>query len=136
MKKKFTGIGFTLFVLLLASATTFGQADTLKKMPWPLQPQYNAGFDVIIKTNGDIVYGLVKEVGLYLIAYQRTDIPDGPIYTMLRSDVYAISYRNQVKEYFNPEHDNRSVHRNSGLYPKINYNHNLLLEPVSYTHLT
>ncbi len=35
------------------------------------------------------------------ISYQRTDIPDGPIYTIPRNEVYVISYRNQVKDYIN-----------------------------------
>lgn len=66
------------------------------------QVTYNNGFDVIIKKNGDIIYGLVKEVGLQLIKYQRTDVPDGPIYTIPRIEVYAISYRNQVKDILAP----------------------------------
>ncbi|MDJ1467868.1 outer membrane beta-barrel protein [Xanthocytophaga flava] len=65
------------------------------------QPVSNS-FDVIIKKNGDIVYGLVTEVDLQYVKYKRTDIPDGPIYTMPRTDVYAISYRNQVKDILAP----------------------------------
>jgi opacity protein-like surface antigen len=93
---------------ILCCQLIFGQNDTSKVlMPAQTVPQFsgqqpNAGFDVIIKTNGDIVYGIVKEVGLDLVTYKRTDIPDGPIYTMIKSEIYAISYRNQVKEYFNP----------------------------------
>lgn len=69
----------------------------------------NAGFDVIVKLNGDIVYGLVKEVGPFFITYQRTDIPDGPIYTMPRNEVYVISYRNQVKDYINGNNEQTPV---------------------------
>lgn len=61
-----------------------------------------AQFDVIIKTNGDIIYGKVTEVTFDLVKYKRTDIPDGPVYQVLRSEVYAISYRNQLKEILNP----------------------------------
>lgn len=61
-----------------------------------------AQFDVIIKINGDIIYGLVTEVTVELVKYRRTDIPDGPFYQLLRSDVYAIIYRNQLKEILNP----------------------------------
>lgn len=60
-----------------------------------------AQFDVIIKINGDIIYGKVTEVTFELVKYKRTDIPDGPIYQQLRSEVYAISYRNQLKEILN-----------------------------------
>lgn len=131
MKKNFTIIRFTLFISLFVISNTYGQADTVKKVIPPPQPvQYNAGFDVIIKTNGEIVYGLVKEVGLHLISYQRTDIPDGPIYTMLRNEVYAISYRNQVKEYFNPPRDSSSypLINELSLNPKIDYKRNPLFE--------
>jgi len=61
-----------------------------------------AKFDVLIKKDGSIIYGLVQEVGLFEIKYKRTDIPDGPTYSILRKEVYAISYRNQVKEYLAP----------------------------------
>ena len=44
---------------------------------------------------------MVKEVGITLIKYQRTDIPDGPVYVIPRSEVYVISYRNQVKDIIN-----------------------------------
>src|SRR5919206_611965 len=111
MKQIFTYLGqalfLTLFTTISASAQVTPPSDTSRTLPSPDSSKkspvtYNAGFDVIIKKNGDIVYGLVKEVGLELIKYQRTDIPDGPIYTMPRSEVYAISYRNQVKDILSP----------------------------------
>lgn len=93
-----------IFLVLLFSFFTvsysFGQ-DTLTKKPI-VPAQQNAGFDVIILKNGDLVYGLVKEVGLTEIKYQRTDIPDGPVYVILRSEVFTISYRNQLKDILNP----------------------------------
>lgn len=100
MKRSVNPLVLLLFVALCIQASASGQApvvvrDTARP---PLLPVYNAGFDVIIKTNGDILYGLVQEVGLQLIKYQRTDIPNGPVYTIPRYEVYAISYRNQVKE--------------------------------------
>ena len=98
---------FCVAALVLSFGTTsaFGQVDSQQVVPPPATihpvPQ-NAGFDVIVKLNGDLVYGLVKEVGPYYISYQRTDIPDGPIYTIPIAEVYVISYRNQVKDYINP----------------------------------
>lgn len=93
-----------LFVFLLAisfvTEKAYAQEDTTRiQAPQPVK--HNAGFDVIVKMNGDIVYGLVKEVAPYYISYQRTDIPDGPVYTIPRYEVYVISYRNQVKDYIN-----------------------------------
>jgi hypothetical protein len=91
-------------VIMLSCTTAYAQTDSQKVILQKPIPQ-NAGFDVIVKTNGDIVYGLVKEVGPYFISYQRTDIPDGPIYTIPRNEVYVISYRNQVKDYITPVND-------------------------------
>jgi len=88
-----------LTILFVSINMAYGQADSTKVLPPPI-PQ-NAGFDVIVKLNGELLYGLVKEVGPYFISYQRTDIPDGPIYTIPRNEVYVISYRNQVKDYIN-----------------------------------
>jgi len=93
-----------VFVFLLAisfvTEQAYAQEDTTRiQAPQPVKQ--NAGFDVIVKMNGDIVYGLVKEVAPYYISYQRTDIPDGPVYTIPRYEVYVISYRNQVKDYIN-----------------------------------
>ena len=64
--------------------------------------EYDCGFDVIILNNGNIIHGKVVEVGLYLVKYKRTDIPDGPVYEILRDEIFAISYRNQLNEYFIP----------------------------------
>ncbi len=102
----------TSLALLLANTlfclVTFSQVDTTKVLPVPHglpqlpHNQPNAGFDVIIKINGDIIYGIVKEVGIDLVTYKRTDIPDGPIYTLFKNEIYAISYRNQITDYFSP----------------------------------
>lgn len=103
---------FLFFVLLLINAvsvnTAYAQIDSSRsQIPHPIQQ--NAGFDVIVKLNGDLVYGLVKEVGPYYISYQRTDIPDGPIYKIPRDEVYVISYRNQVKDYINGRNISPSI---------------------------
>ena len=101
---KYTITLFTLALLFLISdiPAAYGQAVPTDTTTPPPPINYNNGFDVIIKKNGDIIYGLVKEVGLQLIKYQRTDVPDGPIYTIPRIEVYAISYRNQVKDILSP----------------------------------
>ena len=98
---KYKSLFFVLSLCMLVSIqTAYGQMDSTR-VPIPQPIKQNAGFDVIVKMNGDLVYGLVKEVGPYFISYQRTDIPDGPVYTIPRSEVYVISYRNQVKDYIN-----------------------------------
>lgn len=103
MIKLYATLFCSLLFSLLASTSAIGQArDTALPPPLPTLPQYNAGFDVIIKNNGEIVHGLVKEVSPLYVYYKRTDIPDGPIYSLPRNEVYAISYRNQVTDYLQP----------------------------------
>ena len=96
---------FLQIIFLICGGVAFCQVKQPADTSRPVQKNVNAGFDVIIKKNGDMVYGLVKEVGPVLISYQRTDIPDGPLYTINRYEVYAISYRNQVKDIINPLKD-------------------------------
>lgn len=99
--RKYKFLFFVLSLCMLVSIqNAYGQMDSTR-VPIPQPIKQNAGFDVIIKMNGDLVYGLVKEVGPNYVSYQRTDIPDGPVYTIPRSEVYVISYRNQVKDYIN-----------------------------------
>lgn len=135
-KKIYSLSALTVFILLLAAGTAIGQADTQRVVPPPQPIQYNAGFDVIIKYNGDLIYGLVKEVGPYYIIYKRTDIPDGPVYSIPKNEVYVISYRNQVKDYMNnnaigqyqytdPYHENLNSRR------YINYKNNNLFKSGS-----
>ena len=121
----------SLFILAAFSNTdAYGQVDS-QKVAIQLEQRipHNAGFDVIVKTNGELVYGLVKEVGPDFITYQRTDIPDGPIYTMPRAEVFVISYRNQVKDYINGASAEPSVSINPANHRRyINYKDKNLFE--------
>lgn len=56
--------------------------------------------DVIIRKDGRIVHADVYEVDLDVIKYKKADFSDGPLYTMLRSEVYAIAYENHSNDYF------------------------------------
>lgn len=88
-------IYFWIFLALLA-----GKAQTSYAQDTGVPA---AAFDVMVMNNGDIIYGKVVEVNMHLIRYKRTDIPDGPIYELFKSEVYAISYRNQLTEYLIPQ---------------------------------
>ncbi|MEO8853461.1 MAG: outer membrane beta-barrel protein [Ginsengibacter sp.] len=138
MRRIITGLTATLliafFLTFFFSIKANAQSDSQRVMiPGPI-PQ-NAGFDVIVKLNGDIVYGLVKEVGPFFITYQRTDIPDGPIYSVPRNEVYVISYRNQVKDYINGMAGNAPVVNSQ--YPDapryINYKNKNLFDNSNVT---
>jgi len=134
MNKLYTSLRvFIIAITVLFCSSIYAQVDTAKAIPPPPpSTQLNAGFDVIIKNNGDIVYGLVKEVSPYYISYKRTDIPDGPVYTIPRAEVYAISYRNQMKEYMNPTGVDSSaaiLNNNKNYpYPYIDYKKNNLFK--------
>ena len=127
MNNIYFSLRFIMLAALFSATQAFSQADTTQMPPPPKPIQQNAGFDVIIKTNGDILYGLVTEVGQYLIYYKRTDIPDGPIYNVPRNEVYAISYRNQVKDYIHPADApplSYDDYNDRNPYSHINYNKN------------
>lgn len=99
MKASLRAFVFSLFIITIGATSVQAQTDSVKVVVTTQPIPWNAGFDVIIKMNGEIIYGLVKEVGPQYIRYQRTDIPDGPVYYILKDEVYAISYRNQVKDF-------------------------------------
>jgi outer membrane protein W len=125
MKRIFTLFFISIVSLLSFLPDTFAQTPDTTRPSIP-SPPANAGFDVIIKKNGDLVYGLVKEVNLEFIIYQRTDIPDGPFYTIPRVEVYAISYRNQVKDILAPINNPGAPLLDPRLLPDYNdYNYRL-----------
>lgn len=57
---------------------------------------------VIILKNGEIIFGTSTEITPDIIKYVRTDITDGTIYTIKRSEVYAIVHPDQTKEIITP----------------------------------
>lgn len=50
--------------------------------------------DIIVLRNGDIINALVKEVQKSEIKYKKTSNPDGPLYSIDKSDVLSIKYTN------------------------------------------
>lgn len=54
--------------------------------------------DVIVFKNGDEVQAKVKEIAPAHIKYVRFDNPNGPEYTISRSDVFMIKYENGTKD--------------------------------------
>jgi hypothetical protein len=59
--------------------------------------------DLIIMKNGDEVNGKIQEVGTTEIKYKKSAMPDGPMYTVLKSEVFMIKYENGTKEVFKTE---------------------------------
>lgn len=83
-----------LFVLMLmAMLSLAGNAqvyDTLDKS------------DIIIRVDGDIIYGKVLEVSQENVKYRISDIKNGPVITLPRNLVYAISYSNNSTQIISP----------------------------------
>ena len=57
--------------------------------------------DMLTKRNGDEIAVKVLEVTPTEIRYKRTDNPDGPLFIVLRSEVFMIKYANGTKDVFN-----------------------------------
>ena len=82
MKTKF----FMLLVAMLLSASVFAQ-------------------DVIVKNDGSTIMSIVLEVGTSEIKYKKFSNQDGPTYTISRSEVMSINYKNGEKEDFTKKKD-------------------------------
>ena len=59
--------------------------------------------DFIIKKNGDEVTAKIEEVGVSEIKYKKFDNQDGPLYTILKSEIFMIKYANGTKEVFSAD---------------------------------
>lgn len=57
--------------------------------------------DVIIKTNGDEIKAIVKEVGLEIIAFVKCENIDGPSYKLQREEIFMIRFKDGSNETFN-----------------------------------
>lgn len=75
-----------LFLLFLITTAFHAQAQT--------------EFDVIILKDNSVIYGLVTEVGIDLIKYRKSTMPDGPVFTLFKSEVFMISFRDQSYEMY------------------------------------
>lgn len=65
--------------------------------------------DVITMTNGEEVKALVLEITQSEIKYKKFDNPNGPNYTLKKSEIFMIKYANGSKEVYNiptPEGNN------------------------------
>lgn len=56
--------------------------------------------DVITKTNGDDILAVVTEVLPNAVKYKKYDNPEGPLYTLKKSEIFMITYENGSKDIF------------------------------------
>ena len=57
--------------------------------------------DVIVKKDGSTIISKVLEVNIADIKYKKFSNLNGPTYTISKSDVMAINYKNGEKDVFN-----------------------------------
>jgi hypothetical protein len=60
----------------------------------------------IIKKDGKIIEGKIIEVGVTEIKYKKCENNDGPVYSILKSDVFMIKYKNGENDVFNQNNSN------------------------------
>jgi len=56
--------------------------------------------DVITNKNGEDIQARILKVGTEEVEYKRYDNPDGPVFTMTKSDILLIRYENGTKDIF------------------------------------
>jgi hypothetical protein len=57
--------------------------------------------ELIVKTNGDSIRAKLLEVGISTISYKKSNMIDGPTFTVDRSEISFIMYKNGEIEYIN-----------------------------------
>lgn len=73
--------------------------------------------DNIILRTGEEIKAKVQEIGLADIKYKKTDNPTGPLYTILKSDVFMIKYENGTKDVFAAYQPSAPTYSNYGNKP-------------------
>lgn len=60
--------------------------------------------DLIVKSDGTIVKAKISEIGEETIKYKKADNPDGPTYSISKSNITSINYENgEVEKFSAPE---------------------------------
>jgi len=89
--------------------------------------------DVITLKNGDDIQSLVQEIGEVEIKYKKFENPNGPNYTLKKSDIFMIRYTNGSKDVFAniaepKETDNEPIVEQSALNNNSSANANFILK--------
>ena len=59
--------------------------------------------DIIILKSGEEIKALVQEVGLNELKYKKFENPNGPVYTLQKTNVFMVRYENGEKDVFSTE---------------------------------
>ncbi|MCE3259754.1 MAG: hypothetical protein K0S12_1395, partial [Bacteroidetes bacterium] len=57
--------------------------------------------DIIVKTSGDSIRAKITDVGTETVSYKKQSMPDGPGFTINKSEVSFILFANGERENFN-----------------------------------
>ena len=74
--------------------------------------------DIITTKTGEDILAKIAEISKTEVKYRKYDNLDGPLYTMLKSDILMIRYENGSKEIFNDEPSNAVSPSNPTLQPQ------------------
>ena len=79
-----------------------------------LSLSFHFGFtqDIIYKKNGDKIEANVLEVGVDEVKYKKFNVEEGPIYVLLKSDLFMIEYGDGSRDVFNA--DNQTSEKEAG----------------------
>ena len=58
--------------------------------------------DTIVKRNNETIIANILEVASNTVKYKRFDLPEGPMFTIYKSDIVSIRYVNGIIDVFNP----------------------------------
>jgi len=59
--------------------------------------------DTIVFKTGEEIKASVQEIGLETVKYKKYTNPDGPVYSVLKSDVFMLKYQNGGKDVFSTD---------------------------------
>ncbi len=71
--------------------------------------------DYIMKKNGEEIKAIISEVGHSEVKYKKHDSPNGPVFTILKSDIFMIRYENGSKDVFNESSSVKPVEKKSSI---------------------
>lgn len=69
--------------------------------------------DYIMKKNGEEIKAIISEVGQSEVKYKKHDLPNGPVFTILKSDIFMIRYENGSKDVFNEMTGNKQAQKST-----------------------
>ncbi|MDR1341738.1 MAG: hypothetical protein LBK18_00615 [Prevotellaceae bacterium] len=76
-------------IFMLAAVTFFGMSAKAQ--------------DIITLKNGDEIKAKVQEIGISEVKYKKYDNLTGPVYTLLKAEIFMIKYENGKKDVFKDE---------------------------------